>query len=204
MDTKELILETAKNVFSEFGYDGARVDLIAKEAGVNKAGIYYHIGGKEKLYEAVLKKAFANIFDQLINGVEKKKTPEKKLQFYIQGFIKSIAEYPFLPPIMLREIATGGKNISETISYEFSKIIGCLARILGDGEKEGVFIRTSPIVVHFMIISTNAYLSLVNPNTFILNKDIDTFYKGNTSLFSSDDFKELERLVMRAVLKKKE
>lgn len=204
MDTKELILETAKKVFSEFGYDGARVDLIAKEAGVNKAGIYYHIGGKEKLYEAVLKKTFVNIFDQLINGVEKMNTPEKKLRFYIQGFIKSIAEYPFLPPIMLREIATGGKNISETISYEFSKIIGCLARILEDGEKEGTFIKTSPVVVHFMIISTNAYLSLMDPKSLILNDEMDKFYNGDIDLFSGDNEKELERLVMRAVLKKKE
>lgn len=204
MDTKELILETAKKVFSEFGYDGARVDLIAKEAGVNKAGIYYHIGGKEKLYEAVLKKTFVNIFDQLINGVEKMNNPEKKLRFYIQGFIKSIAEYPFLPPIMLREIATGGKNISETISYEFSKIIGCLARILEDGEKEGTFIKTSPIVVHFMIISTNAYLSLMDPKSLILNDEMDKFYNGDIDLFSGDNEKELERLVMRAVLKKKE
>lgn len=204
MDTKELILETAKKVFSEFGYDGARVDLIAKEAGVNKAGIYYHIGGKEKLYEAVLKKTFVNIFDQLIKGVEKMNTPEKKLRFYIQGFIKSIAEYPFLPPIMLREIATGGKNISETISYEFSKIIGCLARILEDGEKEGTFIKTSPVVVHFMIISTNAYLSLMDPKSLILNDEMDNFYNGDIDLFSGDNEKELEWLVMRAVLKKKE
>jgi TetR/AcrR family transcriptional regulator len=36
------ILDAAMEVFAEVGYEGARVDEIAKRAGVNKAMIYYH------------------------------------------------------------------------------------------------------------------------------------------------------------------
>jgi AcrR family transcriptional regulator len=49
------ILETAEKVFAEKGFDGARVDEIAKLAGVNKALIYYYFESKDKLLEELFK-----------------------------------------------------------------------------------------------------------------------------------------------------
>lgn len=46
---KERILEAAAAEFAERGFDGARVDEIAKRAGVNKALIYYYYKSKEEL-----------------------------------------------------------------------------------------------------------------------------------------------------------
>jgi AcrR family transcriptional regulator len=41
------ILNAALLVFATQGYNGARVDAIARKAGVNKAMIYYRIGNKQ-------------------------------------------------------------------------------------------------------------------------------------------------------------
>jgi AcrR family transcriptional regulator len=48
--TKEKILHAALHEFSVHGLAGARVEEIAKAAGVNKAMIYYHFPGKESLF----------------------------------------------------------------------------------------------------------------------------------------------------------
>lgn len=48
-DTKQKLLEAAVEVFSEKGFDGARVDEIAARAQVNKAMLYYYFDSKEKL-----------------------------------------------------------------------------------------------------------------------------------------------------------
>jgi TetR/AcrR family transcriptional regulator len=48
--TKEKILEAALHEFSMHGVAGARVDEIARSAGVNKAMIYYHFKSKEALF----------------------------------------------------------------------------------------------------------------------------------------------------------
>jgi AcrR family transcriptional regulator len=48
--TKEKILNAALHEFSIHGLAGARVDEIAKAAGVNKAMIYYHFASKEALF----------------------------------------------------------------------------------------------------------------------------------------------------------
>jgi AcrR family transcriptional regulator len=48
------ILDAAMEVFAEAGYEGARVDEIARRAGINKAMVYYRIGDKKTLYQEVI------------------------------------------------------------------------------------------------------------------------------------------------------
>jgi AcrR family transcriptional regulator len=52
--TKQLLLDAAVNEFSEHGLEGARVDRIAKAAGVNKERIYQYFGNKGQLFATVL------------------------------------------------------------------------------------------------------------------------------------------------------
>lgn len=47
--TRKKILEAAKEDFFEKGYNGARIESIAKKAGVNKQLIYHYFKGKEEL-----------------------------------------------------------------------------------------------------------------------------------------------------------
>ena len=53
-NTASLILVAATEEFSQYGQAGARIDRIAKRAGVNKAMIYYHFHSKEKLYQSII------------------------------------------------------------------------------------------------------------------------------------------------------
>lgn len=49
-DSRARLLESAKDVFAEKGYAGARVQEIADRAGVNKQLINYYFGGKSGIY----------------------------------------------------------------------------------------------------------------------------------------------------------
>lgn len=53
-DTADRILAAADQEFCESGFDGTSVRDIAERAGVNKASVFYHYGGKEALFERVL------------------------------------------------------------------------------------------------------------------------------------------------------
>jgi AcrR family transcriptional regulator len=54
-DTKSALVEAARAVFSEQGYEGATVRAIAKRAGVDPAMVNHWFGGKEGLFaQAVL------------------------------------------------------------------------------------------------------------------------------------------------------
>jgi AcrR family transcriptional regulator len=59
--TSAAILAAAITEFSLRGYDGARVDAIARRAKINKRMLYHYFGSKEGLYLAVLEGRYAAI-----------------------------------------------------------------------------------------------------------------------------------------------
>ncbi len=63
--TEQKILEAARQVFLKKGWNGARMQEIADEAGINKALLHYYYRSKDKLFEAV----FNEIFTQFITKV---------------------------------------------------------------------------------------------------------------------------------------
>ena len=55
--TKERILDSALTLFSEKGYDGVGVDLIAENAGIKGPSLYKHFKGKEDILDSLIEKA---------------------------------------------------------------------------------------------------------------------------------------------------
>lgn len=62
--TKERIFEAATRIFAKKGFDGARVDEIAAAARINKQLLYHHFGSKDRLFTAVLERAYLSIRTQ--------------------------------------------------------------------------------------------------------------------------------------------
>lgn len=84
MPTKQRILYSALNLFSEKGYDGVGVDLIAENAGIKGPSLYRHYKGKEDIFNSMMdmvtshyaegfglnqnSKDFPNTMDELIEN----------------------------------------------------------------------------------------------------------------------------------------
>ena len=56
------ILDAAAREFSASGFEGARVDEIARKAGVNKALIYYYFKSKEELLAVLFEETRDEVF----------------------------------------------------------------------------------------------------------------------------------------------
>lgn len=52
--TRELLLDAARDVFLKAGYQGARLDDIAAEAGFTKGALYWHFPNKQALFLALI------------------------------------------------------------------------------------------------------------------------------------------------------
>ena len=59
--TRKTLLDAAIREFADKGYGGARIDNIAKRAGLNKRLLYHYFGDKDALYLAVLESAYISI-----------------------------------------------------------------------------------------------------------------------------------------------
>lgn len=114
-NTANLIIEAATKEFSQYGQAGARIDRIARRAGVNKAMIYYHFQSKEQLYQTILEQfldKLRNFFKERMIWLDNPEEIFRNLaEFYNSQFIS-----PAFTPILLREIASGGEKIINTFA----------------------------------------------------------------------------------------
>ncbi|HOD97892.1 MAG TPA: TetR/AcrR family transcriptional regulator [Syntrophales bacterium] len=152
--TTARILDAATDIFAEAGFNGARMDEIARRAGVNKAMIYYHIGAKEALYAEVLHGVIGHVADSISACIETGATPEAKLRAYIRGFVDAVEGNPRMGPILLREIASGGQNLPDLVIQDFARIIALITAILDEGRERGVFYPVTPFLIHMTVVGS--------------------------------------------------
>ena len=152
--TAEKILVAARAVFAEKGYNGTHVDEIAERAGVNKATLYYQIGDKDTLYANVIHQVLGNIAQNIAEAVAKVDQPEEKLKAYIHYIANAVDKNPELPPIMMREIASGGATLPRIVVEDIASVVTILIGILDKGRKKGIFTETIPFLIHMMILGT--------------------------------------------------
>lgn len=62
---RQEIIKAATKAFSRDGYMEARIEDIAKAAGVAPTAIYYHFGGKEELFTQALRAAMAGFSERI-------------------------------------------------------------------------------------------------------------------------------------------
>lgn len=54
LEKRQAILDAAKRLFPQFGFDGISMEAIAAEAGVSKLTVYSHFGDKDTLFRATI------------------------------------------------------------------------------------------------------------------------------------------------------
>ncbi len=152
--TSQKILNCATRLFAQHGYDGTIMDDLAEQCDVNKASIYYHHKDKATLYENTLTALFTPIVDAVVEAVESKPDPVKKLECHIKTFAKANAENPYFAAILMREMASGGANMPVRAREQMQRVLFLLNKILQLGESQGVFKSADPLIIHFMIVGT--------------------------------------------------
>jgi AcrR family transcriptional regulator len=150
---REAVLDAAAEEFAEAGYAGARVDSIARRAGVNKAMLYYRVGSKEDLYREVLLRAQGMLRADLEAGLEGESDPSKALRTYVRGFVDFARSHPEVPSIVLREVAGSFSTMPGEAVEGLRGMLAMLAGILEWGRGEGAFLEEGldPYGVQLMV-----------------------------------------------------
>ena len=114
--TKEKIIQAAQQVFIRKGMDGARMQEIADEAGINKALLHYYFHSKEQLFNDV----FYGLLSQLIPGliaIFKGSEPFlDKIEAIVTEYDTYMSRNPFLPQFVIREINRDPEQLSRFMS----------------------------------------------------------------------------------------
>ena len=103
-NTEDQILNAAKNVFQSKGMDGARMQEIANEAGINKAMLHYYYRSKQLLFEAVFINAFSLLAPQINAILNDDSSIENKIRNFSSNYISFIEQHPYLPNFIIQEL----------------------------------------------------------------------------------------------------
>ena len=102
--TEQQILDAAKNVFQSKGMDGARMQEIADEAGINKAMLHYYYRSKQLLFEAVFKQVFSLLAPQLNAILNDDSSIEDKIRNFTSNYTSFMMKHPYLPHFIIQEL----------------------------------------------------------------------------------------------------
>ncbi len=102
--TEEKIFESAMEVFTEKGMDGARMQDIAIHAGINKSLLHYYYRTKERLFTAVFEKIAKEIFAKFAPVFDENTSLEDKIRFFYLEHITFLQNNPRVPSFLLNEI----------------------------------------------------------------------------------------------------
>jgi AcrR family transcriptional regulator len=97
-------LDAAKTVFQAKGMNGARMQEIADEAGINKAMLHYYYRSKENLFEAVFNSAFSLLTPQLSAILNDDSSIEDKIKNFTFNYITFMLKHPYLPNFIIQEV----------------------------------------------------------------------------------------------------
>ncbi len=99
------ILEAAKKVFIQKGFDGATMQEIADVAGINKALLHYYFRKKEILFKTIFQQAFSEFVPNIQEVISSDKPLRKKIKSFIEGYIDLLTKNPYLPIFILNELS---------------------------------------------------------------------------------------------------
>ncbi len=152
LGSRERILAAATAEFALRGFEAATVDRIAARARLNKAMIYYHFHSKRALYTRVLRDIFTLMGDRLAAIASSDAAPADKLDRFVSTFVIEGQAHADVAPIMLREIAEGGRRLDEETYTVMVRVVRAMSDIIAEGSAAGQFGQVDPILLYLTTV----------------------------------------------------
>jgi AcrR family transcriptional regulator len=130
---QEEILAAAFEVFAAHGYEAARIDDVARQAGIAKGTIYLYFRDKEQLFRAVVRSLVQKRFDaiagnfqgtgehllrELLSRMYSQVVRNEKVRSIVRLLIAEGGRFPQLAEIYHREIiAPGMKAVRQALMH---------------------------------------------------------------------------------------
>ena len=175
--TEMRILNAAKTIFERKGMDGARMQEIADEAGINKALLHYYFRSKQLLFEAVFKNLFFSFSPKLRHILNNSPSCFTAIELFTKNYIAFVSEHPFLPNFIIHELNRNPEFITTLISKEhFPTISKFKLQVLEEIDK-GIIKPIKPEQLFANVIALCAFPFVAAPLLKAMLEFNDTTYK---------------------------
>lgn len=156
-ERREQLLAAAARAVEMHGAS-VRMEDIAAEAGVTKPILYRHFGGKGGLYEALARRAAADLMERLSSEVEtSQNNPRNRIRRTVDAFLEAIEERPELYRFLLGRAAAERPAVSQTVGDFTYQLADRVTQIVEEEyDRFGLTPRAPRVVSHAMIGAAQA------------------------------------------------
>ena len=148
------ILEAATAEFAARGYDGGRIEAIAKRAGVNKALLYYYFPSKSELYRRLVLEhlgAAAAVLEQAAAGDD---PPAQVLERMILSLFEVLSARPQISDFVMREVLNAWGHLEDADFAVVQNVTRPVASTVERGIEQGAFRPVAPLFVHLLVMAS--------------------------------------------------
>lgn len=115
-NVEKTILEAARKVFLEKGYDGTNMTMIAKAAGIGRPALYYYFRTKDLIFKAVVDSLLLDFIPKILKIMKSNMSMEEKIDHCIDEYMANLLRNPKLPVFILKEMDRGIEGLKEAAS----------------------------------------------------------------------------------------
>jgi AcrR family transcriptional regulator len=152
----EELLKIAAEVLYKKGFESARLDDIAREAGIVKGSLYHYFGSKDEIYERLVNNVRGRInFEEEIKG---KAPAADRLSHLLRTRLETTVEYPLEVGLLARELVRMNGPAGEWAREDPKRYFVAIRQIIIQGQKERAFRPVDPDIMASVIFGILAHL----------------------------------------------
>lgn len=155
--TVRRIVVAARKVFAQRGLAGARMDEIARVAGVNKALPYYYFRNKEELHRFVLETMIAQIAAQMESPSVLAMEPPDRVRALVNTTFDFVTRNPAYPRLIQREMMAERRPLHWMVVAYHRPLHRRAVKTIHEGIARGQFRAVNPDQMVFTIFGMIMY-----------------------------------------------
>ena len=197
---RQKILTAALEAFAAYGFEGARVDRIAHEAGVNKAMIFYYFSSKQNLYRTIIKDALMDFFPLVQMALSHAVTPDLLFETLPGLYVRYFAQNKNIIKMIARELIHAPHRIAPLIQEVFEELPDSpsktLPKIIKEWHRQGLISESDPVHFIFNVVPLCLFPLIAQP---MVEAILDVRLSGN-STFLEQRIQSITNLLKRGML----
>ena len=156
--TQEKILAAAFEIFGEYGYMGASINMIAKHADIGQPLVVYHFSNKEALWVATVSWALDGFFNQLqidldaLEGLD----PATRLCLIYKDFVRFSSKVPAMLEIMIDANKRRENLLSQIVEAKLRPTYERLRTLIEAAQKTGSMPSGDPGLIYYSLLAIAA------------------------------------------------
>ena len=158
--TAETLLEAARTLFAERGFNGTSIRAITEAADANLAAVTYHYGSKQALFEAVLESILAPVGDGIREAFEGPGAPLERIHAVVAALLLHMGQNPAYPRLVLQQL-TSGPMPHPVVQQTMKAGLTMLRSLVEEGQRDGTIRPGDSTFMAVSLLSQPVHMSIV-------------------------------------------